>query len=118
MFAGKTWDFGTFSLTESGELYDLSVNISLTDYKSDDQKEADKTYESFKTRLAEKYGEAKEGIDDDGKSVGYIGNNGIGLSLSKQRSKSKGGNYRLYVTLNYYSFEIYQRLFNQSNDEL
>ncbi len=118
MFAGKTWDFGTFSLTENGELYNLSVNISLTDYKSDDQKEADKTYESFKTRLAEKYGEAKEGIDDEGKFVGYIGNNGIGLSLSKQRSKSKGGDYRLYVTLNYYSFEIYQRLFNQSNDEL
>ncbi len=117
-FAGKVWDFGDFCLTENGELYDLRVSISLTDYKSDDLKEANRTYDSFKTKLEEKYGTTEEKSDEDGKSIGYIGNNGIGLILSNSRNKSKSGEYRRYVTLEYWHTTIYSQLYNQSNDEL
>lgn len=117
-FAGKVWDFGEFRLTENGELYDLSVQISLKDYGFDDLKEANRTFESFKTKLEEKYGTAEEKTDEAGKRISYIGNNGIGLMLSNERSKSKGGDYRRYVTLEYWHTEIHSQLYNQSNDEL
>ncbi len=117
-FAGKVWDFGDFCLTENGELYYLRVSISLTDYKPDDLKEANRTYDSFKTKLEEKYGTTEEKSDEDGKSISYIGNNGIGLILSNSRSKSKSGEYRRYVTLEYWHTTIYSHLYNQSNDEL
>lgn len=117
-FAGKSWDFGTFCLTEKGELYNLSVQISLTDYSLDARKEANNTYEIFKSKLADKYGEAEEKTDDEGKYISYVGNNSIGLMLSNKRSKSKGGDYRRYVTLEYWHTTIYSHLNNQSNDEL
>lgn len=117
-FAGKIWDFGDFSLTEKGELYKLRVSISLTDYKEDDFNEANRTFESFKAKLEDKYGPTEEKTDEDGKRISYIGNNGIGLMLSNNRSKSKGGDYRRYVTLEYWHTEIHSQLYNQSNDEL
>ena len=118
MFAGSTWDFGTFRMTDKGELYMISVEISLKDYMADDRNEANSVYELFKSRLSEKYGAVDESSDQDGKSIHYVGNNDIVLELSNQRGRSKGGDYRRYVILNYWDMALLEQMSKQSNDEL
>ena len=41
MFAGNKWDFGNFSISDTGEFYELSVNKSLDYFIKDDRQEAD-----------------------------------------------------------------------------
>lgn len=41
MFAGNKWDFGNFSISDTGEFYELSVNKSLDYFIKDDRREAD-----------------------------------------------------------------------------
>ena len=118
MFAGRTWDFGTFRMNDEGAFYEIRVEISLTDYLSDDKNELNRVYELFKERLANKYGEKDEESDEDGNSVSYVGNNSITLTLSNIRGKSNGGEYRRYVILNYMDMAIIEQMSKLSNDEL
>lgn len=38
MFAGQTWDFGTFIMNDEGVLYEIRAEMSLEDYSLDDKK--------------------------------------------------------------------------------
>lgn len=118
MFAGNKWDFGNFSISDTGEFYELSVNKSLAYFIKDDRQEADRLYELFKSKLAEKYGKVEEVSDADGKSISYYSGNGICLSLSNKKCRSVGGDYRLYVKLEYSHFGIIDKLSKRGDDEL
>lgn len=120
IFAGKTWDYGNFKLSDRGELYWISAYDSLNDgYSYDDEKkEADRIYNTYKERLDSKYGEHEETETDNGKYVIYSGDNDMAIILSNERSKSQGGSYRRYVKIEYIQTSIYGRLSENSNDEL
>lgn len=120
IFAGKTWDFGSFSLTDKGELYSVCVYDSLKDGfgYDDEQNDAKQTYDSYKIKLDDKYGVHDEKESSNGKYIVYIGGNDIAIILSNERSKSAGGKYRRYVKIEYYHTAIYNKLSEQSTDEL
>ena len=118
MFAGQTWDFGTFIMNDEGVLYEIRAEMSLEDYSLDDKNEANRIYQLFKERLSEKYGEKDEESDEEGIHTIYVGNNMISLTLSNKRSKSAGGEYRRYVVLDYIDLSTMEQLSKQSNDEL
>lgn len=120
IFAGRTWDYCNFQLSDKGELYGISVYDSLNDgygYE-DDKKEAESIYNRYKEKLDAKYGKWDEKVTDDGKEVYYFGNNNMGILLSNERSKSQGGTYRRYVRIDYMQTAIYDRLIEAKNDEL
>ena len=119
-FAGRTWDFGSFSLTDKGEFYRICAYDSLKDgYGYDDEKrDANNTYESYKSKLDDKYGVHDERESDDGKYVIYIGENNVAIILSNERGKSTGGEYRRYIKITYYQTEIFNKLSEKSSDEL
>lgn len=120
IFAGKTWDYGNFKLSDKGELYGISAYDSLSDgYSYDDEKkEAERIYNSYKEKLDSKYGKCEENTSDDGKSVVYLGGNNMAIILSNERSKSQGGSYRRYVRIDYIQTAINGRLSESSDDEL
>ena len=118
MFAGQTWDYGTFKINDDGVFYEIKVEMSLTDYLTDDEIEANRTYQLFKARLSEKYGKREEESDEEGTHISYVGNNMISLTLSNIRGKSNGGEYRRYVILDYMDLSTMEQLSKQSNDEL
>ena len=118
MFAGQTWDFGTFIMNDEGVLYEIRAEISLEDYSLDDKNEANRIYQLFKERLSKKYGEKDEESDEEGTYINYVGNNMILLTLSNERSKSNSGEYRRYVILDYIDLSTMEQLSKQSNDEL
>ena len=119
-FAGRTWDFANFYLTESGQFYELRVNQSLNDgvIYEDEIRDAQKTYDYYKEKLNEKYGEKEEKDSEDGKYIIYLGSNDMGVMLSNERSRSKGGDYRRYVTLDYIQTEINRKQSAKSEDDL
>ena len=119
-FAGRTWDYGNFALTDNGEFYYISIYDSLDDgyLYSDERREADNTYNIYKSKLDKKYGFHEETEDDNGKAVIYMGGNDMGIILSNTRSQSSGGEYRRYVKLEYLKSDIYDRLQKKSSDEL
>ena len=119
-FAGRTWDFANFYLPESGQFYELRVNQSLNDgvIYEDEIRDAQKTYDYYKEKLNEKYGEKEEKDSDDGKYIIYLGSNDMGVILSNERSRSKGGDYRRYVTLDYIQTEINRKQSAKSEDDL
>ncbi len=119
-FAGSTWDFANFYLTEGGLFYELRVNRSLKDgtLYEDEMRDAQKTYDYYKEKLKAKYGEKEEQDSDDGKYVIYLGSNDMGVILSNKRSRSKGGEYRRYVTLDYIQTEINSRQSAKSENDL
>lgn len=120
IFAGETWDYGEFGLTEDGELFDVYVYDSLKDgYGYDDEKkEAERTYTSYKNKLDEKYGSQKENDDDGGKYVCYVGHNDMAIILSNKRGKSSGGEYRRFVGIDYIQTEINKKVSSLNDDEL
>ena len=121
IFAGRTWDYGMFSISNSGELYWISAYDSLEDMASwaDETKEAELTYNLYKEKLDAKYGgESKEEISDEGRTAVYIGNNDMVLILSNVRAKSQDGTYRRYVKLDYIQTAIRNRLTADSDNEL
>lgn len=118
VFAGREWDYGTFYLTEDGSFYMLTVECSLTDWKSDDKKEAQSIYDSYKQKLTDKYGDKEEKDSDEGKYIMWFGNNDMAVMISNNRGKSNGGEYRRYVSIGYFQTEIYDRLSQKSDDEL
>lgn len=120
VFAGRTWDYGTFYLTDSGAFYDLRIYLSLNDgYSNDDErKEAQSTYDNYKQKLTDKYGERYERDLDGGTGMAWYGGNQMAVQISNTRSQSKGGAYRRYVTLDYWQTEIYEKLTQKSDDEL
>lgn len=120
MFAGKTWDFGSFSLTDKGELYRVCAYDSLKDGfgYDDENNDAQQTYDSYKIKLNNKYGVQDENESSKGKFITYIGGNDISIILSNERSKSTGGEYRRYVQIEYYHTAIFNKLSEQSADEL
>ena len=117
-FAGKKWDYCDFHLTGKGQFYKLNFYISLSDNNLEDSESADESYESFRSKLASKYGERREITDENEKQVFYVGSNGICLRLSSMRIQSNGGQYRRYVTLNYFDRKINDNLDTQNLDEL
>ena len=120
IFAGKTWDYGNFSLTDKGVLYSVSAYDSLDEgYGYEDElNTAEQTYELYKSSLDAKYGVHDEQESDNGKYVIYVGNNDISIILSNERNKSTGGEYRRYITIQYYQTAIYNQLSNNGFDEL
>lgn len=120
IFAGGTWDFGEFGLTNDGELFDVNVYDSLNDgYSYDDERnDAERTYTSYKNRLDEKYGSPYENEDDSGKYVCYVGSNDMAIVLSNKRGKSSGGEYRRFVGIDYFQTEINKKVSSRSDDEL
>lgn len=120
IFAGKTWDYGNFSLTDKGELYSVSAYDSLDEgYGYEDElNTAEQTYELYKSSLDAKYGVHDEQESDNGKYVIYVGNNDISIILSNERNKSTGGEYRRYITIQYYQAAIYNQLSTSGFDEL
>ena len=119
-FAGRTWDFANFYLTESGVLYEVKFNISLEDYGSysDEWKQAQSTYNYYRQKLNDKYGEKEETESDNGKYTTFIGKNDMAVMVSNERSQSKGGSYRRYVSLDYIQTEYFNQQTNKSDDEL
>ncbi|MCM1502533.1 MAG: hypothetical protein NC115_07700 [Bacteroidales bacterium] len=117
IFAGKKWDYATFSITEKGEFYNFYVYDSLDDLYLE-SKEAGQTYDLLKSRLDNKYGAAEEKDGGDSKNAVYYGNNNRLLILSNERNESKGGSYRRFVGLKYIQTEVYNRLSEISDDEL
>ena len=63
-------------------------------------------------------GEKEEKDSGDGKYVVYLGRNDMCVILSNERSRSKGGDYRRYVTLDYVQTEINGRQSAKSDDDL
>lgn len=119
-FAGRTWDFANFFLTEDGRFYELRVNRSLRDgvLYEDEMRDAQKTYDYYREKLNEKYGEKEEQDSGDGKYVVYLGSNDMGVILSNERSRSKGGDYRRYVSLDYVQTKISGQQSAKSDDDL
>lgn len=119
VFAGHTWSYGTFDVTPDGRFFSLSVYDSLDDY-SDERREAESTFSSFKRKLDDKYGEeeVEQYEDGSGKSVTYFGSNNMAVILSNTRSRSSGGSYRRYVKLEYIQVALYREIQNAANDEL
>lgn len=120
IFAGKTWDYGNFRLSDKGELYWIAAYDSLNDgyYYEDEKKEAERTYETYKEKLSEKYGQQEEKTTEDSKYVIYLGENDMAIILTNERSKSQGGSYRRYVKIEYIQTAINQRLSESHNNEL
>ncbi len=119
-FAGHKWNYCVVDVTDDGRFYSIRVYDSLSDnsYNYDERNEAKQTYDSFKSKLDEKYGNAVE-TDEDGKcSSVYLGENDVAIVLSNERSKSSGGEYRRYVTIAYVQTDINNELANKSLDEL
>lgn len=119
-FAGNTWDYGVFYLTEEGSFYELKVYNSMKDgYSNDDErKDAQNIYDNYKKKLSDKYGESNEKDAEDGKYVIWLGGNKMGVMVSNERNQSKGGDYRRYVSIDYVQLEIYNKLTQKSDDEL
>ena len=120
IFAGNTWDYGNFSLTEDGELYGVTAYNSLEDgygYE-DERKAAEQTYDLYKANLDAKYGSHEEQQSGNGRSVVYIGRNDMAIILSNKRNESAGGEYRRYVSIEYYQSEIFGSLSDVGFDEL
>ncbi len=120
IFAGKTWDYGNFKLSDKGELYWISAYDSLNDGYSyeDEKKEAERTYEAYKEKLNDKYGQREEKTTDDSRYVIYLGENDMAIILTNERSKSQGGSYRRYVKIEYIQTAINQRRSDSNQDEL
>ncbi len=120
IFAGKTWDYGNFKLSDKGELYGISAYDSLDDgyFYEDEKKAAERTYEAYKEKLNDKYGQREEKTTDDSKYVIYMGENDMAIILTNERSKSQGGTYRRYVKIEYIQTAINQRLSDSNTDEL
>ena len=119
-FAGHKWNYFVVDITDDGRFYSIRAYDSLSDYSYnyDERNEAKQTYDSFKSRLDEKYGNVVE-KDENGKcSSVYIGENDVAIVLSNERSKSSGGEYRRYVTIAYVQTDINNELANKSSDEL
>lgn len=119
-FAGRTWDFANFYLTEGGVLYEVKFSISLEDYGSysDEWKQAQSTYNYYRQKLNDKYGEKEETESDNGKHTTFIGKNDMAVIVSNERSQSKGGAFRRYVSLDYIQTEYFNQQTNKSDDEL
>ena len=118
IFAGKKWDYGVFRLTDKGKLFNVSAYDSLDERYEYELNAADQTYELYKSSLDAKYGVHDEQESDNGKYVIYVGNNDISIILSNERNKSTGGEYRRYITIQYYQTAIYNQLSNNGFDEL
>ena len=119
-FAGHRWNYCVVDITDDGRFYSIRAYDSLSDnsYNYDERNEAKQTYDSFKSRLDEKYGNAVD-TDEDGKcSSVYWGENDVAIVLSNKRSKSSGGEYRRYVSIAYVQTDINNELANKSSDEL
>ena len=119
-FAGQTWNFANFYITESCVLYEAKFNMSLEDYGSysDEWKEAQSIYNYYRQKLNDKYGEKEEKDSDDGKYTTFIGRNDMAVIVSNARSQSKGGSYRRYVSLDYIQTEYFNQQNNKSDNEL
>ena len=119
-FAGRIWDFADFYLTEDGILYEARFNMSYEDYGSysDEWKQAQSTYDYYRQKLNEKYGEKEESDSDEGKYTTFIGKNDMAVIVSNERGQSKGGSFRRYVSLDYIQTEYFKQQNNKSDNEL
>lgn len=97
-----------------------SKDISLKDYgsDSDEWKQAQSTYNYYRQKLNDKYGEKEETESDNGKRTTFIGKNDMAVIVSNERSQSKGGAFRRYVSLDYIQTEYFNQQTNKSDDEL
>ena len=117
-FAGSKWDFCAFTLSAQNELYIFSCYNSYATYEYEEEAATKKSYQSLKSRLDDKYGEAETKDEDGDLSTIYIGGNDMAIILSKEKSKSKGGTYRYYFKLTYYQSAVGSSQSKADNDEL
>lgn len=120
-FAGRVWDFGEITTDKNDVLFMVKVYNShpdgILDY--DEKADAEKAYADIVTRLNNKYGPGKETrVDDDYYYTNYYGNNDIAASVSIERSKSSGGEYRRYFSLEYVFLPIMRDVDREEDDEL
>lgn len=120
LFAGKTWDFGRFSLTDNGELYRVAFYDSLEDGfgHEDDMNEAKETFDVYKAMLDDKYGLHDVRESENSKYVTYSGWNNVAIILSNERGKSAGGKYRRYIKIECYQTAILNKLSGQGAADL
>lgn len=115
-FAGSTWNFADLFFTDDGAFYDINLYDGYL-YK-DDKNEAQSQYEYFKEKLDGKYGKQEEKNSDEGRYIVYFGSNNMRLILSNRRAKSRGGDYRRYVSLNYTHTKIHSQQNAKSDNDL
>ena len=117
-FAGKQWSFGTVYMTGDSRFYCFYLYDSL-DNTARERRGAKSEYESFKSKLDDKYGfvETEEG-DDESLSTTYMGRNDVYIILSLEEEKSASGLYRLFFKLSYVQRELLNSVTQSQKDEL
>ncbi len=99
---GYNFDYSTWSFVDD-KFYMVTFTIS-----SDNENQAQLTYNSIKSVLESKYGSSTQGI---GNSIYWSGQMDM-ANMNIEYSKSKRGDMRYYVTLNYWN----SKLFTQATD--
>lgn len=119
-YAGKRWKYAVFSITPNGQFYQFSAYDTYPDnsWNTDERQMANSTFEDMKGRLDSKYGEAETQKDEDGVHASYIGKRKVCARLSNERGISKGGEYRRYVKISYFDYNLMSEASSSIDDEL
>lgn len=107
-FEGKTWDIVRFRLDEDGILYGIAFQEVTEEPASKSCTTTDKTYETIRKALDEKYGTGVESQVEGGLSTKYFGENLMVLVLSYTISRDASELAHGKVSLSYshiYHFE-------------
>lgn len=112
-FAGHKWSYAYFYRNLDQQFYEFEVS----DY-FDTSSEAEEAYNSWKDKLNEKYSPTVLSDEHNEKCIAYYGDNGVSMLLSFEYSKSSGGMYYYYVSLDYIHEELYFSVQDANNDEL
>lgn len=111
IFSGTTWESGNLYLSDKGVFYRFRV-YSTEVY-------GEELYESYKSKLVEKYGKCEEKITEDEKKIVYTGENDMSVTLySKLNGIERGSSRRYYVVIDYTQTAIYNRMKAINDDEL
>ncbi len=111
IFSGTTWEHGNLYLSDKRVFYRFRVYIT--------SQYGEELYESYKNKLAEKYGEGEETITEDEKKIVYTGENDMSVTLySKSGGDERGSYRRYYVSVDYTQTAIYNRMKAANDDEL
>lgn len=116
-FGGYKWDCVNVFLTNKNEFCRIDFESSYPDYYRE-RKDADTRFDAVLENLSDKYGYHRGDSDENNdREVFYIGDNDIICSLLSERSKSKKGDYRRYVTLKYLHIELYRSVLDEDANE-
>lgn len=108
-FAGKTWDTVRFRVDEDGILYNISFHEVNEEPASSSCTTTDKTYETLRRALDEKYGTGVESQIEDGWSTEYFGENLMVLVLSYSLSHDASELAHGKVELSFFHADHFER---------